>query len=223
MIYALFVIAALSSYLICGINPAIILSKAVYKKDIRKEGSKNPGFTNFKRCFGWKLAWLVLLLDLAKSFLPCALFGFLFGRFFGIYQIGVAYTGFFSMLGHAYPALYRFQGGKAFLVGAGAVFLIDWRVGLAATVIFALFLFTAKYMSLASVLAAITCPITLALVGYSHISVLLFCIAGSALLIWRHKTNIVRLANGSETKFYLIGKPKKKESAPEAAEQSGAR
>ena len=57
-------IAAISGYLIGGINPAIVLSKAIYHKDIRTLGSKNPGFTNFKRVFGPKYAWFVFLLDI---------------------------------------------------------------------------------------------------------------------------------------------------------------
>ena len=60
----LYASAAICAYLVAGLNPAIILSKAVYKKDIRTCGSGNPGFTNFKRSFGNKLAWWVLVLDL---------------------------------------------------------------------------------------------------------------------------------------------------------------
>jgi len=205
----LFISAAAAAYLVCGVNPAIILSKAAYHKDIRSEGSGNPGFTNFKRVFGWKLAWVVLFADILKSLLPCLVFGLLFERFLGIYQIGVAYTGFFSMLGHAYPVWYHFKGGKAFLVGAGVVWMLDWRVGVVVTIIFAFFLFVIKYMSLASIVAAISCPITLAIVGFSHPSVLIFCILGSALLIWRHKANIARLANGTESKFSLFSSNKK--------------
>ena len=216
MIYLLFILSAAVAYLLCGINPAIILSKAVYRSDIRNEGSGNPGFTNFKRAFGWKLAWLVLLLDILKSVLPCAISGLLFAQFYGMWQIGVAYTGFFSMLGHAYPVWYKFSGGKAFLVGAGVIWLVDWRVGAIATLVFAFFLFVIKYMSLASIVAALVCPVAMAFLGFSHISVILFCIAGSALVVWRHRSNIVRLIAGTESKFHFVNKDRKRREGDSA-------
>ena len=70
----LFFAAALVSYLVSGLNPAIILSRAIYHKDIRTCGSGNPGFTNFKRSFGGRYAWFVFLLDIAKGMygaVPC--------------------------------------------------------------------------------------------------------------------------------------------------------
>lgn len=70
MVYLMFGLAAVSAYLISGINPAIIMSKAIYHRDIRECGSKNPGFTNFRRSFSKSLAWVVLVLDLLKSALP---------------------------------------------------------------------------------------------------------------------------------------------------------
>ena len=61
------IIFPIAAYLLAGVNPAIVLSKLIYKKDIRTLGSKNPGFTNFKRVFGGKYAWFVFFLDLFKS------------------------------------------------------------------------------------------------------------------------------------------------------------
>lgn len=201
MKFLLFVISAVSAYLISGINPSIILSKVIYGKDIRTLGSKNPGFTNFKRCFGMKYAWCVFLLDITKSALPCALFGFLFGRFYGMYQLGVAYTGAFAMLGHAYPIWYGFKGGKAFLVGAAAIWLMDPKAGAIATAVFAAVLLLSRYMSVASISAAVTCPIALAIVGSPSPATLAICTASSAFLIFRHKANIRRLIEGTETPF----------------------
>ena len=63
----LFVIAAITAFVFSGINPAIILSKLIYHRDIREEGSKNPGFTNFRRVFGNRYAWFVFALDILKS------------------------------------------------------------------------------------------------------------------------------------------------------------
>ena len=88
MDYLLYIGAALCAYLTAGWNPAITLSRAVYKKDIRECGSGNPGFTNFKRSFGSRLAWVVFALDLGKAAIVVALFASLFERRFGMWQFG---------------------------------------------------------------------------------------------------------------------------------------
>ena len=216
MKFLLFLTSAVSAYLISGINPSIMLSKAIYGKDIRTLGSKNPGFTNFVRCFGKKYAWFVFVLDITKSLLPCALFGFLFDRFYGLYQLGVAYTGAFAMLGHAYPAWYGFKGGKAFLVGAAAIWMMDPRAGFAATAVFIVVLLLSRYMSAASISAAVTCPIALALVGSPSTATLAICTVSSAFLIFRHKENIKRLIKGTETPFI---KKKRSENRSEEKER----
>lgn len=110
----LYATAAICAYLVAGWNPSITFSKAVYKKDIRTKGSGNPGFTNFKRCFGNKLAWIVFILDVSKATIVCIIFANLFERELGMYQLGAVYTGIFAVLGHVYPVWYSFKGGKGF-------------------------------------------------------------------------------------------------------------
>ena len=122
------ILAAVVGYLVAGINPAIVFSKLIYHQDIRTLGSGNPGFTNFKRVFGNKYAWFVFALDLLKSALVCFLFGLWFNALFGWYQLGVAYTAVFSVIGHAYPIYYGFKGGKGFLVCLSVLYLLDWRI-----------------------------------------------------------------------------------------------
>ena len=151
----LFLLAGGSAYLISGLNPAIILSKLIYHDDIRLKGSKNPGFTNFKRVYGNRCAWYVFVLDILKSVLPCIIFAWLFEHSYGHWQLGAAYTGLFSMIGHIFPVWYGFKGGKGFLVEVGAVYVIDWRAGLIATAVFLILLFTLKYMSLSSICFAL--------------------------------------------------------------------
>lgn len=194
--------AALAAYLVAGWNPAITLSKAVYKKDIRACGSGNPGFTNFKRTFGNRWAWLVLVLDLAKSAAVVAGFAFLFERYLGCYQFGAAYTGVFAMLGHAFPVWYRLKGGKGFLVCLSAVWVIDWRAGLFATVLMVLLLLTTKYMSLSTVTAMLTCPVML-LVLKAPLSVVFLCAASVLFMAARHRENFKRLKSGCEPKFAI--------------------
>ena len=208
----LFVIAAVTAYLVCGINPAITLSKALYHEDIRKKGSGNPGFTNFKRVYGGA-AWIVLVLDVLKSVLPCVIFGILFGKLFDMRQLGTAFTGFFAILGHSFPVWYRFKGGKGFVCAASALFLMDWRVGLICAGVFLILLFGVKYMSLASITSALVAPIVLAVIGFDPPKpwVLICCIASAALMIARHHANIRRLLTGTEKKFSLFGRKKKEE------------
>lgn len=110
----LYIAAAVCAYLVAGINPAIELSKRIYHKDIRTCGSGNPGFTNFKRTFGNKWAWWVLIFDLCKGAIVTAIFSHLFGYYLNNYQLGAAYTGLFALLGHSFPIWYRFKGGKGF-------------------------------------------------------------------------------------------------------------
>lgn len=207
MLKVLVIIAsAFCSFVLSGINPAIVISNAIYHKDIRTIGSGNPGFTNFKRAFGGKYAWFVFALDLLKSALLCLLFGLAFRAVGMTFQLGAAMTGFFAMLGHAYPIWYKFKGGKGFLVGAAAIWFIDWRAGLVAFVFMMILLFTLKYMSLSVIVAAISTPITLAIVHVQTPWVLVFCILSVLFMIWRHRSNIQRLIKGQEPKFSLVSK-----------------
>ncbi len=205
----LFILAAVCAYLICGINPAILLSKLVYHEDIREKGSGNPGFTNFKRCYG-NLGWVVLFLDLFKGALVSLLFGWLMSKQGIDRQFAIAYTGLFALLGHSFPIWYQFKGGKGFLVYLAVVYVIDWRVGLIATVIMVVLLLTTKYMSLSTVVAMLTCPIQLALFGASA-RVVILCAICVIYIAVRHKENFKRLREGTESKFYL--KKKKSEAA----------
>ena len=135
-----YIISAVFAYFVSGLNPAIIMSKAIYKKDIRTCGSGNPGFTNFKRVFGNKYAWFVFVLDILKGAVISVVAGLLFRAYVGSWALGVAYAGLFAMLGHAFPIYYGFKGGKGFLVCLSTVWFIDWRAGAIATAVLVIML-----------------------------------------------------------------------------------
>ena len=116
----LYVVGAVCAYLVGGINPAIVMSKLIYHKDIRTLGSKNPGFTNFKRVFGGKYAWLVFALDLLKSALLCVIFGPIFAKVCGSFSLGAAYVGAFCHARTRLSRLVRIYGRKM---------LFGWRGG----------------------------------------------------------------------------------------------
>ena len=201
----LYILAAVCGYFIAGMNPAIVLSKAIYHKDIRECGSGNPGFTNFKRTFGNQWAWWVLILDLSKAAVVVGLFAWLLSRQGVDFQLGAAYTGMFCMLGHVFPIQFKFKGGKGFLVCLSTMYVIDWRVGMIATGIMVVLLLITKYMSLSTTIAMLLCPILLVLFGTSTPVVLMasFCTVFMAV---RHKENFKRLIKGTESKFSLKGK-----------------
>ena len=192
----------LCAYLIGGINPAILLSRLLYHQDIRALGSKNPGFTNFKRVYGNRHAWFVFLLDILKTAVLCAVFCPLFVLCGKSYALGAAYTGLCAMLGHVFPVWYHFKGGKGFLVGATAIWFIDWRTALIALAVWGVLLAMTKYMSLSVICAAFVCPFTHAALG-EPTDVSLLCAAACLLLIVRHRENILRLYKGTESKFRL--------------------
>ena len=199
-----FFMAAALGYLVSGFNPAIILSRAVYKQDIRECGSGNAGFTNFKRCFGG-LAWVVLALDMLKAAVTVVPMGFLFERYWGDFGLGAAFTGLFCVLGHAYPVQYGFKGGKGFLVARSTLWAVDLRVGAICTAIMIALLLITRYMSLSTVISLLCAPVIAFFLDKSLPVVLLIAAFGIFTAV-RHRENFRRLLNGTESKFYLFKK-----------------
>ena len=209
VVVMLAIIAAIS-YLLGGINGAIIMSKLVYHEDIREKGSNNPGFTNFKRVYGNNIiSWTVLILDVLKTALPVFLAAWFLDYNFDAWQFGAAFAGFFAMLGHCFPVWYGFKGGKAFIAGFATTWFVDWRMALIAMVLFFIVLATFKYMSVASCTGAVTCPIALAILGPSSVFVWILCFLSAMLVVVRHTPNFKKLKAGTESKFTLKDKNKK--------------
>ena len=195
-----YIISAVFAYFVSGLNPAIIMSKAIYKKDIRTCGSGNPGFTNFKRVFGNKYAWFVFVLDILKGAVISVVAGLLFRAYVGSWALGVAYAGLFAMLGHAFPIYYGFKGGKGFLVCLSTVWFIDWRAGAIATAVLVIMLPLTKYMSLSTMSALVAGAVAVAAFG-GGLAVSIMYAVYVLFVIVRHKQNIVRLVQGTESKF----------------------
>lgn len=195
-------LAALCGYLAGSWNPAITFSKAIYHKDIRTCGSGNAGFTNFKRTFGNRYAWWVMALDLTKGAAVLLVFGALLEDRGVLWARAVAYTGLFVLLGHAFPVWYGFRGGKGFLVTLSLLWVMDWRVGLVATLVMILLLLTTKYMSLSTVVALLVSPLLLWFTGIDGISVGIVAVM-VVFVALRHTENFQRLRQGTESKFTL--------------------
>ena len=200
MSYAIWFISALCAYLIGGINPSILLSKLIYHEDIRAYGSGNPGFTNFKRAYGMKFAWIVFLIDFLKALLPCWVFNGIFAQLGYDPQLGAVFTGLFVMIGHSFPVYYGFKGGKGFLSLLGVLFVTDWRAGIIAMAVLCILLLTVKYMSLSTMSALVAGTVALFAFGANVIVGAIYGVC-VIFMIWRHRENIKRLLKGTESKF----------------------
>ena len=193
--------AAVTAYIIGGINGSIITSKYIYRRDIRELGSGNPGLTNFLRVFGKGGVVLVILIDLLKTLGPVLFGGFLF-RHYGLVPLsGRVFAGLFVMLGNAFPLLYRFKGGKGVLAVGILLFSIDWRVSVIGWSIFLVVVLLTRYVSLGAIVGVWGYPIALALFAVGTTLDLIIAIACSALLVARHHLNIGRLWRGEESKL----------------------
>ena len=192
---------AIPAYILGGVNGAIITSKYIYRKDIRKFGSGNPGLTNFYRVFGKGGVLLVVAIDVFKTVAPVLFGGWLFGRYFDMTLFGRAMAGFFVMLGHCFPVFYEFKGGKGVMAAGAIIFFLDWRIAIISWVTFIVVTALTRYVSLAAMLGGAAIPITLLvfrLGGFYEFVAVLLC---ALLLIARHQANIERLVRGTESKF----------------------
>ena len=200
-------ITALVCYFLGNHNGAICVS-AMLGDDVRTHGSGNAGLTNFIRSYGAGRSLLVIAIDVGKAVLACLLGGIVLGAY-GYGLEGRVLGGVCVMLGHDFPALQGFRGGKGILSGWFIAFMIDWRIGLMIGVVFfAVYLLT-RYVSLGSVLAAVTFGVGFAIFHYANLPV---CFGGmfmSVLTVFMHRGNIVRLVKGQERKTDLFSKGKK--------------
>ena len=204
------VIAALAAYLLGNLNGAIVTSRLVAHDDVRTHGSGNAGLTNFIRNYGGASAALVIAIDMGKAIAACLLGGLLLKRY-DLYQEGVALGGLFVILGHNFPALLGFKGGKGILSGVTVALMLDWRLGILVFSIFLAAYFLTHYVSLGSVLSSGSFGFFYAWVhwgeGWFPMAVGFFL---SGLIVWMHRGNIHRLIKGEERKTHLFGKGKNK-------------
>ena len=205
MLAARIIITALVCYFLGNHNGAICVS-AMLHDDVREHGSGNAGLTNFIRNYGASRSLLVIAIDVLKAVLACVLGGLMFPE----YPIaGRTLAGVCVMVGHDFPALMGFRGGKGILSGWFIAFMIDWRVGLMIAVVFFSAYFLTKYVSLGSVLAAATFGIGFVLLHPQDILVCLGTVFMSLLTIFQHRENIRRLVKGQERKTNLFARGNK--------------
>lgn len=198
MILLVLVIIA-ASYLLGNLNGAILISKFIVHDDVRTHGSGNAGFTNYFRNYGGVRSLLVAAIDFLKAAIACLLGGWLLSRY-GYRLEGMMVGALGVTLGHDFPALCGFKGGKGILCGFAIAVVLDWRVGLLCFLLFWIAYLPTKLVSLGSVVSALGFAIGFALFHYDNTFILIGGIALSALAVYMHRTNIKRLAQGKETK-----------------------
>ena len=207
MIFSL--LATLIAYLVGSLSFAVIVSRAMGLSDPRTYGSGNPGATNVLRSGSKPAAIVTLLLDAAKGWLPVMLVKW-FGPAWDLSEGTQALAGLAAFLGHLYPVFFAFKGGKGVATAVGVLLAFEPLLALATLVTFAIMVFFSRYVSLASMVAAVFAP-AYYLIGdgvawTASGAKTLALIAMGLLLIWRHRENIQRLLAGTESK---LGQKKK--------------
>ncbi len=200
-------IAALTAYLLGNLNGAVFVSALVAEDDVRKHGSGNAGLTNFIRSYGAAHALLVVLIDAGKAVMACLVGGLLLEPY-GCGREGAVLGGVGVMLGHVFPALLGFKGGKGILSGLFVAVVVDWRIALLVLAAFAAVYLLTRYVSLASIIGAAAFGTAFALLYCDSVWVMAGGIFMSLLTIFMHHGNIARLLRGQERKTDLFAKKK---------------
>ena len=208
-----FLAAAVIAYFCGCFNGAVIVSKYILRDDVRTHGSGNAGLTNFYRTFGGPLTVVVILTDVLKAVAALLAARWLSGFYqpgFGVDAPAVDpvllkmvfqyWAGLFCLLGHMFPCMFHFKGGKGILSGGTIALMLDWRIALVVWGGFLLLAAATRYVSLGSVWAGASFPfISWYCYPYPAVIALAFVIGG--LVVWQHRTNIRRLLDGNENKF----------------------
>jgi len=191
--YTYVIYAAVASYLIGSIPFGYILAKYARGIDIRQLGSGNIGATNVWRNLGPVYGIMVLLLDMGKGVAAV-----LIGRHWG--GVGTELiAAFLALCGHSWPIFLRFKGGKIVATGGGIIFAISPVTALVALAVLLITVGISRYVSLGSIMAAITVPVTMIILRM-NILYIIFGILVAAFVIYKHQPNIKRILAGTEFK-----------------------
>ena len=199
------VLTAIVAYLLGNANGAILASHIIAHEDVRDHGSGNAGLPNFIRNYGVQNALLVFLFDGGKAVLSCLLGGWLLGNY-GMAAEGRMLGGLFVIVGHIFPAIYDFKGGKGILSGFFVALTVDWRVALIILGVFAVVYALTMYVSLSSVLGAAAFCIGFVCFHFGNWMMVICGVAAGLLTIIMHHTNIKRLLKGEERKTNLFAR-----------------
>ena len=213
LLAGVFLAVAAAAYFLGCFNGAVIVSKYILRNDIRNHGSGNAGLTNFYRVFGGGLTFVVILCDVVKAVLAVLIGTLVIGTVAGGWMgpvLGKYWAGLFCLLGHMFPCMFGFKGGKGILSGGTIALMLDWRVALVVRGGFLLLAALTKWVSLGSIWAGASFPFATWFV-YQDLFLLVLSIIIGGLIVWKHRGNLKRILSGTESKFSLH---KKKEGTP---------
>ncbi len=200
MIFQL-IISAILSYLLGSINTSIIVSSLFGMGDIRQKGSGNAGATNTLRVVGAKAAVLVVIGDALKGIIAVLASGWicrLFNNQYVHYCQCVAAV--MVVVGHVFPLYFGFKGGKGIMTAISVIFVLNWHIGLVLVAVFTVVILCFGYVSLASCVSAFVYPFIVLLFKGDAVFVASSVII-ALIAIVKHRTNIIRLINGTESKL----------------------
>lgn len=200
MIY--YIIAAVMAYVISSISPSVWLGKFVYKQDLRKYGSKNPGASNATYVFGPIGGAIVLVTDVMKGFLSVLMVDYLFRGGVDDPHLLLFLASFFAVVGHCKSLFLHFKGGKGFATFIGVNLYHFPHVTAIIIIIWAIAVLLTKYI-VAGTFATITSfPLIIHYLNthehYLHTTTIVIMWAISLFIFYRHRENIIKLMNGTE-------------------------
>lgn len=197
------------SYILGSVPNALWIGKVFKGIDVREHGSKNTGSTNAARVLGAKLGILTLILDISKGLVPTLIAILLKVDFFEnltkIENLDYVLVGICAILGHVFSIFMNFKGGKAVATTLGVFLVLVSKAILFAAIVFFVVFAIFRYVSLSSIFAAVSLPIFTYFL-YQQIIYVILGILIAILIIVKHKSNIERLKNGTESKFSLKSK-----------------
>jgi len=185
-------------YALGNLNGALMISKLLMHDDVRSHGSGNAGLTNFFRTYGGFQSLLVIAIDILKCVAACVIAGLILPdqMLHAKMVAGVA-----TIFGHSYPAAAGFRGGKGILCGLALAISTDWRVALIIFTLFVVLVAATRYVSLGSILAAVTFAVCFCVFYWGDWLVCVLAVAAAAFVVFRHRGNLVRLLKGTESKL----------------------
>ena len=201
------ILLAVAAYLLGSIPSSVWVGRALFEVDVRDYGSGNAGATNTFRVLGTETGIIVLLLDIIKGITATSLVLFLpevlpeSEQFINLQLL----FGICAVVGHIFPLFAQFKGGKGIATLFGMLIAIHYALALVCLGLFVLVLFLTRYVSLSSILAAISFPLfTIFVFKRDEPLFIAFGIAAALLVVLTHQKNIKRLINGEESKAKLF-------------------
>jgi len=201
------IIIIVSAYLLGSIPSAVWIGKWIKGIDVREHGSKNAGAANSMRVLGVKTGIPVLLIDVLKGFVAVKLV-----LFTNLFEVGTnnfvsfqLVLGALAILGHVFPVFAGFRGGKGVATILGILLALHWQATLIAIIVFFIDLFIGKYVSLSSLMMGLSYPISVIFIFKAdNITLKIFSVAVAILLVITHRSNILRLLKGEESKATFL-------------------